>query len=388
MNILIAPDSFKECLSAPEAARAMARGVRRALRSAKIRCVPVADGGEGTAVLLTRALKGRFHLASVRGPLGLPVRARWGYVPRTRAAFLEMAEASGLALVPPRLRNPLKTSTYGTGQLIRAALDRGCRSIVLGIGGSATVDGGLGLAQALGARFHEKRRGVLREIPQGAAGRHLAWLARMDLSGLDPRLKKVRIRVACDVTNPLCGPRGAARVYGPQKGASPAHIRLLDAGLRRFARLAKKQLGRDVARFPGAGAAGGLGAGLAAFLKARPESGTALVFSYLRMEEKVKRADLILTGEGRTDASSAEGKAPAGLAALARRHKKPLVVLAGRVGAGSEKLLERGASAVIPVSEPGLSRARAFREAPRLLARTAERILRRLSAAGGRGIIR
>ncbi len=388
MNILIAPDSFKECLSAPEAARAMARGIRRAMPSARIRCVPVADGGEGTADILTRALKGRFRRVWVRGPLGKRVRARWGYVPKTRTAFLEMAQASGLALVPFRLRNPLKTSTYGTGQLIRAALDRGCRSIVLGLGGSATVDGGLGLAQALGVRFYEKRGGALREIPAGAGGKDLETLAHMDFSRMDPRLKKTSIRAACDVTNPLCGPRGAARVYGPQKGAAPAQVRLLDAGLRRFARLVKKQLGRDVARFPGAGAAGGLGAGLAAFLNARPESGAALVFSYLRMEEKVKWADLILTGEGRTDASSAEGKAPAGLAALARRHKKPLVVLAGRVGAGSEKLLERGASAVIPVSEPGLSRARSFREAPRLLARAAERTLRRISAAGGRGIIR
>jgi glycerate kinase len=335
MNVLISPDSFKECLSASAVARAMAQGVKKACPSATVRCLPLADGGDGTAEILTRALGGRMLRARVRGPLGESVTARWGYVERRRLALLEMAEASGLALVSLRRRNPLKTSTYGTGELIRAALDRGGREILLGIGGSATVDAGLGMIQALGARIYvDPRRTKLLKTP--ASGQDLSRLAGIDLSGVDPRLSRTRLRVASDVTNLLYGPRGAARVYGPQKGATAQQVKLLDKGLRRFARVVNKQFRVDPSRFPGAGAAGGLGAGLRVFLNARLESG---------------------------------------LARLARKRKKPVFVLAGSLGPGAEKFLSLGARLLVPVTPPGMSRRKAFDQAPRRIALAAEKII-------------
>lgn len=381
MNILVAPDKFKECLAAEQVAAAMARGLRREMTSARVSRVPLADGGEGTAALLTRAAGGRFRRARVSGPLGARVSARWGLSRDRRTAFLETAAASGLALVPPRRRNPAESSTYGTGELVRAALDAGCREIVLGLGGSATVDGGLGLLQALGAAIF--LRGTGWPLARPAAGRDLADLEKVDVSGLDPRLRRTRFRAACDVRSPLYGPRGAAFVYGPQKGAGPREVEKLDRGLRRLARVIRRDLGEDVARLPGAGAAGGLGAGLAAFLGARVEPGIDLVLAALGMERLVKQADLILTGEGRVDASSAAGKTAAGLGRLARRWKKPVILIAGSRGPGADRVRACGISAVYTVSDSAADWRRSRHRAPELIAAAAARALRDFRRKGG-----
>lgn len=368
MKVLICPDKFKDCLSARAVAGAMRRGVRAAFPSAKVRVVPLADGGDGTADILTRALGGRFVYTTVHGPLGRPVRARWGFVKRRRLALLEMAQASGLALVPPAKRDPFKTTSYGTGELIRAALRRGCREIIFGIGGSATVDGGLGLLQALA----EPRPAGRFLTGQDLAGRSLYSLGWERVAGGRVRgaFKGVRLRVATDVTNPLSGPRGAARVYGPQKGATPAQVRVLDAGLRCLARGWRRDSGRDVARLPGAGAAGGVGACLAA-LGGRLERGVDLIFSVLKLRGHVAWADVLLTGEGKADEQSAYGKTVSGVAALARREKRPWAVLAGRVDSGAERLLALGASAVWAVSERGAPPREFRRDLKRRLAQAA-----------------
>ncbi len=369
MKILLAPNALKECLSAFEAATAMERGVRRALPNAEIVSLPLGDGGDGTAESLTHALGGRFMKTRVEGPLGKSVVARWGILKKPKQspiALLDMAEASGLKHVPPRNRNPMKTSTFGTGELIRAALDKGCRHIVLGLGGSATVDAGLGMAQALGATFFDAKG---RSLKRG--GGELEKLARMDLSGLDERLKKTSFWVASDVRNPLLGARGAAAVFGPQKGATPAQVKALERGLKNFARVAKKDLGKDAAEILGAGAAGGMGAGLFAFFGARPQPADILLFPMLQVERRIRRADLIFTAEGKVDGQSAEGKASSILAVMAHRWGKPLVVLAGQLGPGHEKILEHGAKAVVAISPPGMGRAEAFRSAKKNLAKAA-----------------
>lgn len=377
MKILLAPNALKECLSAFEAAIAMERGVRRALPNAEIVSLPLGDGGDGTAESLTRALGGRFMKTRVEGPLGKPVVARWGILKKPKQsplALLDMAEASGLKHVPPRRRNPMKTSTFGTGQLLIAALDKGCRHIVLGLGGSATVDAGLGMAQALGGKFFDAKGKLLKR-----GGAELEKLARMDLSGLDARLKETSLWIASDVRNPLLGARGAAKVFGPQKGANPAQVRQLDRGLKNFARLAKRDLGKDVAGILGAGAAGGLGAGLFAFFNARPQPADILLFPMLQVERRIRRADLIFTAEGKVDGQSAEGKASSILAVMAHRWRKPLYVLAGELGPGCDKLLEMGATAVVRITPRNIGLAEAFRSAKKNLQSAAEDITRKYS---------
>ena len=365
MNILIAPNAFKECLTADEAARAMAKGVRRADPKAKIRLLPLADGGDGTLDVLARALGARRRRAVVEGPLGRPVLARWALSPGG-VALIEMAEASGLRLVPPSQRNPTKTSTRGTGQLIRAALDAGAKEILIGLGGSATNDAGLGMAEALGAAFCDREG---RRLP--GVGASLAQLRRWDISTLDPRLRKIGLTAICDVKNPLHGPRGAAYVFAPQKGAAPAQVRALDKGLRNFARLARRAE-KDIARVPGAGAAGGLGAGLLFFCGGRLRSGIETVFSKTGVERHVRWADVVLTGEGRVDASSVEGKTPGALARLARKRRKKLVVFCGARGPGHQKILRAGAAAVIEVSADLKPGQRARETAGRLAAAAAQ----------------
>lgn len=337
--VLAACASFKGTLSSLHAGRALARGLRRA--GCRADCVALADGGEGLVEALARAVPGaRTVSVSCRGPRGERRRAKIALLPaRGRgkpAAVLEMAASSGLPLVPASKRDPLRATTLGVGDQIRAALDLGAGSILLGLGGSATNDGGAGMAQALGARLLDANG---RELPPGGAA--LADLARIDAHGLDRRLRRVTVTVACDVTNPLCGPRGASAVFGPQKGATRADVRRLDAALANYAHVLKHDLKSDVARKPGAGAAGGLGAGCVAFLNAKLQPGIALVLEALDFERRVRGAALVVTGEGRLDRQTLMGKAPAGVAACARRAGVRCVCIGGGIEPRAAKTLRR-----------------------------------------------
>jgi glycerate kinase len=377
VKVVIAPDSFKECLAAEDVAAAMARGVRAAAPEADIVCVPMADGGEGTVRALVAATGGTLHRETVTGPLGEPVEAEFGVLGGGATAAIEMAAASGLPLVPPGRRDPTETTTFGTGELIRAALDRGVDRIVLGIGGSATVDGGAGMAQALGARLLDAAG-----QPIGRGGGELARLARIDLADLDPRLAAVRCEVACDVDNPLVGPRGAARVYGPQKGATPAMVEQLEAGLAHLADLVERDLGRAVRDLAGAGAAGGLGAGLYAFLGATLRPGVELVLDAVGLEAKLAGADLVLVGEGRMDEQSAYGKVPVGVARRAAQRGIPVVAIVGSLGPGAEAVHGEGIAACFGILDRAMDLDEAFARAPELLARTVEEVVRLFRRAG------
>jgi glycerate kinase len=325
-KVVVAVDSFKGCLDSLEAAGAVEAGIKAVHPRCEVLKVPVADGGEGTVQALVRATGGRTHTLTVNGPLMRPVAARYGILGDGRTAVIETAAASGLPLVPPGERNPMETTTLGTGELIADALRRGCRRFILGIGGSATNDAGTGLLQALGYRFLDAGGAAL-----GHGGKILEAIARIDGSGASPLLREAEFRVACDVDNPFSGPRGAAHVYGPQKGAGPQMAAALDRGLARFAAVIKEHTGRDIDAEPGAGAAGGMGGGLLAFLDARLRPGIALVLEALRFENLLEGADLVITGEGRMDAQTAMGKAPQGVAAAAARRGVPVLAVAGGV---------------------------------------------------------
>jgi glycerate kinase len=370
-KIVIAPDSFKECLAAEAVAAAMAAGVRAAAPDAEVVCVPMADGGEGTVRALVAATGGTLHRATVTGPLGEPVEAEFGVLGDGRTAVIEMAAASGLPLAPPARRDPTRTTTYGTGELIRAALDLGARRLLLGIGGSATVDGGAGMAQALGVRLLDAAG-----QPIGWGGGDLERLAHADLLARDPRLAGVAVEVACDVTNPLVGPHGAARVYGPQKGATPDSVERLEANLAHLADVIERDLGVRVRDLPGAGAAGGLGAGLVAFLGATLRRGVELVIEAVGLEAKLRGADLVLTGEGRLDRQTAFGKVPVGVARLAAAKGIPVVAIAGALGEGSEAVHAEGVTACFSILDAPMDLGEALRRAPHLLARTAEQVVR------------
>ena len=344
MRIIIAPDSFKGSLTALAAAQAMERGVLEVFPDAEIFKVPIADGGEGTVEALVAATSGTIRHLRVQGPLQDPVEAFWGILGDGRTAVIEMAAASGLPLVPSGRRDPRLTSTHGTGELIKAALDAGLTRLIVGIGGSATNDGGSGMATALGARFLDAQ-GL--QLPPGGAA--LARLDRIDLTGLDPRLASADLLVACDVDNPLTGPRGASAVYGPQKGATPDMVQELDAALARFATVAAQATGREVASRPGAGAAGGLGAGLLWFTPARLRPGVEIVLEATGFKALAQGADLVITGEGRTDAQTAMGKAPVGVAAMAKTWGVPVLCLSGGLGPGAEAVLDLGIDALMSI---------------------------------------
>jgi glycerate 2-kinase len=371
MRVVVAPDSFKGSASATAVAEAMARGVRAVFPEAEVRAVPIADGGEGTVEAMVAGTGGRTVETRVTGPLGEPVLARWGVLGDGATAVVEMAAASGLPLVPPERRDPRLTTTRGTGELLRAALDAGFRKVILGIGGSATNDGGAGLARALGIRFLDAAG---RELAEGGAA--LAGLERIDLSGADPRLSGLELLVACDVDNPLTGPRGASAVYGPQKGATPATVAELDQALGQFAGVAARATGRDVAGVAGAGAAGGLGAGLLFFTPARLRPGVEIVLEAAGFEALVRGAALVLTGEGRTDAQTAMGKAPVGVAAVARRQGVPVICLSGGLGEGAEEVLARGVDALCGIVPGPMPLDQAMREAPQLVEAAAARACR------------
>lgn len=378
-KIVIAPDSYKESLSALEVAQAVAAGFREIFPDAEYVLVPVADGGEGTVDAMVAATGGRQERVTVGGPLGEPVEAFYGLTGDGRTAVIEMAAASGLALVPPARRNPLVTSSRGTGELIRAALDAGARRFILGIGGSATNDGGAGMVQALGARLLDAQG---RDI--GPGGGALAELERIDVSGLDARLAECRIEVACDVDNPLTGARGASAVFGPQKGATPAMVQALDANLARFARIVERDLGVAVEAAPGAGAAGGMGAAMMAFFGATLKPGIEIVTAAVDLGAHVRDADLVITGEGRIDFQTVHGKTPIGVARVARRHGKPVIGIAGSLGADVGVVHEHGIDAVFSVLNKPCTLDEALRDAAANVTLTA----RNVAAAMRIGLLR
>ncbi len=323
MKIVIAPDSFKGSLTAVEVSDAIDAGIKSAISTAYTVKVPMADGGEGTVECLVNATGGKVLKESVIGPLGEDVEASYGILGDGSTAVIEMAAASGLPLVPEEKRNPMITTTYGTGQLIKAALDHGCKKIIIGIGGSATNDGGAGMAQALGVRLIDDKG---EEI--GFGGAELKRIAKIDISSLDKRVYATEILVASDVKNPLCGPNGASAVYGPQKGATPQMVKELDKALAHFAEIIKRDLGKDVKDIPGAGAAGGLGAGLIAFLDAKLRPGIELVMESVGFEDIVKDAFLVITGEGKIDRQTVYGKVPVGVAKISKKYNIPVLAVA------------------------------------------------------------
>ena len=375
MRVVVAPDSYKGSVSAVGVAAALERGVLRVFPQAEVRKIPIADGGEGTVEALVTATGGKIRQERVRGPLGEAVEAYWGILGDGETAVIEMAAASGLPLVPSERRDPRITTTYGTGELIRAALDAGLRRIIIGIGGSATNDGGTGMAQALGAKFLAADG---TELPPG--GGALAKLKTMDLSGLDSRLAATEITVACDVDNPLCGSRGASAVFGPQKGATPAMVAELDSALAHFAECARAATERDVADLAGAGAAGGLGAGLLFFTPAKLRPGVEIVLEAVKFADIVKDAAFVITGEGRTDFQTAYGKAPVGVAKVAKQFGVPVFCISGGLGDGADDVLAQGIDATMSICSRPLSLEECMRDGATLIEEAAARLCRILQA--------
>jgi glycerate 2-kinase len=366
MKVIVAPNAFKGSLSATQAAKAIARGVREAFPDADIVEIPVADGGEGTVEALVSAHHGTYEWVNVEGPLGDPVLASYGLIDGGKTAVVELASASGYVLVSPAMRDPRKTSTYGFGQLLEAARISGAKKVIAGIGSSATNDGGAGMAMALGYRFLDSAG---RDLPRGGAA--LIRLERIDDSGVNPGWRSVEVMVACDVTNPLTGPEGASAVYGPQKGADPIAVRLLDRALGHLAQVIERQYGKRVADIPGAGAAGGTGAGLMAFLDAKLVSGAALVVDTSGFDRALPGAQLVITGEGRADGQTAYGKAPGEVARRAQAAGIPTVLLAGTKGPGWEALLTKGFSSVTTLAQEGDNLQDLMHDARPALTRTA-----------------
>ncbi len=344
MKIVIAPDSYKESLSAQEVATQIEAGFREIFPDASYVKLPVADGGEGTVEAMVAATQGRIVEVQVTGPLGDKIDAFFGLSGDEKTAFIEMAAASGLERVPPAQRNPLLTTSYGTGELIRSALDHGVKHCIIGIGGSATNDGGAGMAQALGAKLLDAQGESI-----GFGGGALDALKRVDISELDQRIKRCRFEVACDVTNPLTGKLGASAVFGPQKGATPAMIVQLDNALKQYAEVIRHSLDIDVDQVPGSGAAGGMGAALLAFCGAELRQGIEIVTEALGLDELVRDASLVITGEGRIDSQTVHGKVPIGVARVAKRYNKPVVGIAGSLTADVGVVHEHGLDAVFSV---------------------------------------
>lgn len=371
MKLVLAPDSFKESMTAKEVCLAMESGIKKADCSITCVHVPMADGGEGTMQSLIDATKGDIYSLKVIGPLGEEVEALYGVLGDKETGILEMASASGIGLVPADKRNPLLTTTYGTGQLIKACLDKGVKRLLIGIGGSATNDGGVGALQALGARFLD-----IHGMELGFGGGELNKLASIDLTNFDSRIKDTVIEVACDVSNPLCGPKGASNVFGPQKGATSEMVDILDDNLRHYASIIKEQINIDVIDIPGAGAAGGLGAGLMAFLGGTLKKGIDMVIQYAGLEEKIKDCDMVFTGEGSIDFQTQYGKTPMGVAMVAKKYNKPVVALAGRVGEDIEVLYEKGIDAIFGIMKGASSIEEALLKGKENVEKTAESIIR------------
>ncbi len=378
MRVVIAPQSFKGSISALDAAKAMEEGVLRAVPHAETVLVPVADGGDGTLETLVEATGGDIRSTTVTGPIGRAVTAEWGALGDRQTAVIEMARTSGLALLPLTERDPLRATTYGLGEAIREALDAGFRSFIVGIGGSATNDGGAGMAQALGVRLLDETG---KDLPPGGAA--LADLQRIDMSGLDERAIGARFSVACDVSNPLTGPEGASAVYGPQKGATPDLVEQLDAALKNFARVVERDIGASIDTVPGSGAAGGLGGGMMAFLGGSLRAGVDIVLDHVGLDEKLKGADLVITGEGQIDLQTVYNKAPIGVARRAKQGDIPVIAICGSLGKGFELVHAEGIDAVASIVRAPMTLAEASARAGELIADATAEAMRFMQAGGG-----
>lgn len=344
MKAVVAIDSLKGSLSSMEAGNAIAEGIYRADAEAKVEVRPLADGGEGTVDALVQGMNGSLRKVCVTGPLGEKVDAAYGIIEEEKMAVIEMSAAAGITLVPDEKKNPLFTTTYGVGEMIRDAIEKGCRKFVVGIGGSATNDGGIGMLQALGYDFLDSKGNA---VPYGAKG--LEALAEIRKEHVLPELTQCEFKVACDVTNPLCGPLGASAVYGPQKGATPEMVREMDQWLADYAKLAANCSERADAEHPGTGAAGGLGFAFLTFTNAVLESGIKIVLEETKLEQYIQDADIVITGEGRLDGQTAMGKAPVGVAKLAGKYKIPVLAFAGSVTEDAGKCNEEGIHAFFPI---------------------------------------
>ncbi|MCD9545579.1 glycerate kinase [Photobacterium carnosum] len=358
MKIIIAPDSYKESLTAMEVATAIEAGFRQVIPDAEYIKLPMADGGEGTVQSLVDASNGTIIEHQVTGPLGEQVPAFFGIMGDSKTAVIEMAAASGLHLVSPDLRNPMLTTSYGTGELILAALDHGVDHIIVGIGGSATNDGGIGMAQALGVQLLDNKGQAL-----GFGGQALAQLASIDITTVDPRLAHIKLEVACDVDNPLCGKKGASHIFGPQKGATPAMVAELDQHLDHYAAIIKRDLAIDVKDMAGAGAAGGMGAALLGLFNAQLRSGIEIVIDAVHLGDIIKDADLVITGEGRIDSQTIHGKTPIGVARTAKKYHKPVIGIAGCLSQDCGVVYDHGIDAVFSVVPAAMSLEHAFNNA-------------------------
>ncbi|WP_163335650.1 glycerate kinase [Desulfopila sp. IMCC35008] len=371
MRIVAAPNAFKGSLSAHEAAEAISRGVLRGFPDCEVIQVPVADGGDGLLEIATDALGGEVCDVTVKGPDMQEITSSFGWVRENRVAVIEMASASGLAILPEAKRDPTLTTTFGTGELILAALDKGAQRIIVGLGGSATCDGGIGMATSLGYRFLDEAGNALPPI-----GKSLQHIVSIDTSDIDQRLAQVVFDGVCDVTNPLTGENGASHVYSPQKGASAEQVLELDEGLSNLADVIKREMGMDIRDVPGAGAAGGLGAGLHCFLSARLEKGIDLVLDLVELEKKIQGADLVITGEGQIDFQTRFDKAPAGVARLANRYGIPCIAICGSIGEKIHELYETGIISVFSICSGPLSLQEAMDNGAELVEKTAEQVIR------------
>lgn len=350
MKIVISIDSLKGSLSSIEAANAIKAGILKVDNRADIKVMPLADGGEGTVEALVEGMNGEERTISVTGPMIEKVNATYGILKETNTAIIEMAQAAGLTLVKKELRNPLNTTTYGVGEMIKEAIDEGCRNFIVGIGGSATNDGGIGMLQALGFEFYDENNNLL-----GLGGKVLNQVKSIKVDNRLKELDECNFKIACDVNNPLFGLNGAAHIYGPQKGATPEIVEELDKGLINFAEVVKKDLGKDIANIPGVGAAGGLGFGFLAFLNAKLESGIKIILEEIKLEEVIKGADFVITGEGRLDNQTAMGKAPIGVAKLAKKHGAKVIAIAGCTTEDAVKCNEEGIDAYFSIVNRAMS---------------------------------
>lgn len=370
---VVAPDSFKESMTAKEVCDAMEKGIKEADSAAEVIKVPMADGGEGTVDSLVDATHGQRVIVEVTGPLGNKISAYYGILGNGITAVIEMAKASGLEIVEKKKRNPMITTTFGTGELIRDALDHNVKEIIIGLGGSSTNDGGSGMAQALGAKLLDQNN---HQIPFG--GGNLDKLDKIDISNLDSRLQDVKIILASDVTNPLIGKEGASRVFGLQKGATPEMVEKLENNLQHYAKIVKRDLNKDVASVSGAGAAGGLGAGLMAFTTCEMRQGVDLAIEVTKLEDKIRDTDYVFTGEGGTDFQTKFGKTPYGVAKLGKKYHKPVTSLAGYLGEGIDSLYSEGFTAIFGIIPGACDLSTALKNGPSNVARTTENIVRLL----------
>lgn len=371
---VVAPDSFKESMTAKEVCDAMEKGIKKADSAAEVIKVPMADGGEGTVDSLVDATNGQRVIVEVTGPLGNKISAYYGILGNGTTAVIEMAKANVLEIVEKKKRNPMITTTFGTGELIRDALDHNVKEIIIGLGGSSTNDGGSGMAQALGAKLFDQNNNQI-----SFGGGNLDKLDKIDISDLDSRLQDVKIILASDVTNPLIGKDGASRVFGPQKGATPEMVEKLENNLQHYAKIIKRDLNKDVASVSGAGAAGGLGAGLMAFTTCKMRQGVDIAIEVTKLEEKVKSADYVFTGEGGTDFQTKFGKTPYGVAKLGKKYHKPVISLAGYLGEGIDSLYSEGFTAIFGIIPGACDLSTALKNGPSNVARTTENIVRLLN---------